>query len=142
MQLEHANITVASVDESVRFLETAFPGARIRGQGFLHGDPAKGRWLHFGEESFYIALQQNTLHSGRQDETYQNDGINHIGFVVTELDQLLSRMEAMGYQMTPASEMDSHPYRRRAYVYDGNGVEWEFVEYLSSVSEQKNDYNL
>lgn len=142
MQLEHANITVKSLDESIRLLKTAFPQAEIRGQGSLHGGSKGGRWAHFGNASFYVALQENAQHSARQDMTYEHDGINHIGFVVTDLDDLIARMTAQGYSMTPASALDSHPARRRAYFFDGNAIEWEFVEYLTANAEQRNDYRL
>ncbi|MGK0469954.1 MAG: hypothetical protein ACJAR0_000416, partial [Candidatus Azotimanducaceae bacterium] len=33
-----------------------------------------------------------------------------------------------------------HPYRERAYFYDGCGFEWEFVQYLSEQTSERNDY--
>ena len=142
MQLEHANITVKSLDETLRFLGVAFPGAQIRGGGSLHGDESLGRWVHFGEPDSYIAIQENTNHQAARDVTYSHDGINHLGFVVDELDALMARMDAAGYVLSPASALDSHPHRRRAYFFDGNGTEWEFVEYLSDRLEERNDYTL
>jgi catechol 2,3-dioxygenase-like lactoylglutathione lyase family enzyme len=140
MILEHANITVESVKESIKFLEAAFPESTIRGEGHLHGDASLGRWVHFGTDTFYVALQENATNSPRSDVTYEHDGINHIGFVVEELDALLSRMRDRGYELSPASAMEDHPHRRRAYLFDGNGVEWEFVEYLSDERSERNDY--
>lgn len=142
MKIEHSNITVRSIDETVRFLKVAFPEAEIRGGGAIHGDPALGRWVHFGIEDSYVALQENGQHSGRSDITYQNDGINHLGFVVDGLDELIQKMNKEGYPLTPASALDDHPHRRRAYFFDGNGIEWEFVEYLSENRCERNDYEL
>jgi catechol 2,3-dioxygenase-like lactoylglutathione lyase family enzyme len=142
MKLEHANMTVRSVDEAVRFLRIAFPDCDIRGGGDIHGDPARGRWMHFGNDRFYVALQQNGEHSGRGDTTYQHDGINHLGFVVTGLDEIIARLKTAGYEMTPASAMKEHPHRRRAYFFDGNDVEWELVEYTSEEVAERNDYKL
>ena len=141
MNLEHANMTVASIDESVRFLSLVFPESRVRGGGAIHGDPERGRWVHFGDDEHYIALQENLPHTARQDVTYANDGINHLGFVVEGLDDIQARLKAAGYEMTPVSVMTGHPYRRRAYFFDGNGVEWELVEYLSEVAGERNDYS-
>jgi catechol 2,3-dioxygenase-like lactoylglutathione lyase family enzyme len=142
MNLEHANMTVRSVDEAVRFLKIAFPDAEIRGGGDIHGDPARGRWVHFGNDQFYVALQENGEHSRRQDTTYRHDGINHLGFVVTGLDEIISRLKVAGYQLTPVSALKEHPHRRRAYFFDGNDVEWELVEYLSEEVAERNDYTL
>ncbi len=141
MKMEHANITVKSIDEAVKFLKLAFPEGLERGSGAMHGDPRLGQWVHFGTDEHYVALQENSQHSGKHDVTYTHDGINHIGFAVEDLDQLIVRMQREGYELSAASAMDSHPHRRRAYIFDGNGVEWEFVEYTSELPEEKNDYS-
>ncbi|XOV89047.1 MAG: VOC family protein [Pseudomonadota bacterium] len=140
MKLEHANVTVGSIDEAVRFLGAAFPHFRRRGGGHLHDDPDLGEWVHFGDDECYIALQQNVLHAGRVDIPYSNDGINHLGFVVESLDQLLLRLAELNYHPTEASVLDGHPHRRRAYIIDGNGFEWEFVEYTSKLAAERNAY--
>ncbi len=140
MKLEHANITVASTEEAQRFLGAAFPDFRIRGQGSLGGGESAGTWVHFGDDDSYVALQQNGSHSGRSDVTYTNDGINHIGFKIDDMDALLERMEREGYKPTDASSLNGHPYRRRAYFRDKNGFEWEFVQYLSDDPAEKNRY--
>jgi len=33
VRLEHANLTVRDVEETIRFLQTAFPEFRVRGEG-------------------------------------------------------------------------------------------------------------
>ncbi len=138
--IEHANITVASTEEAKRFLGTAFPDFRVRGEGFLHGGESSGTWVHFGNDETYLALQENREHTGRSDVPYTNDGINQLGFVVDDMDDLVSRMSAAGYHPTAASAMEGHPYRKRAYFLDKNDFEWEFVEYLSSDPAEKNSY--
>ena len=139
--IEHANITVTSIDEATKFLATAFPEFRVRGGGYLQGGPESGDWVHFGNDESYLALQQNRQPSPRSDTTYTNDGINHLGFVVDDMPALVQRMGSAGYQSTPTSIMDGHPHRRRAYFFDGNGFEWEFVEYLSEKADERNDYS-
>ena len=142
MFLEHANLTVRSIEEATRFLKIVFPDSGVRGGGDLHGDPDQGRWLHFGSDQCYVALQENSEHSGTRETTYQHDGINHLGFAVKDLPGIVARLEAAGYELSPASAMDAHPHRRRAYFFDGNNVEWELVEYLSGNVEERNDYKL
>jgi catechol 2,3-dioxygenase-like lactoylglutathione lyase family enzyme len=138
MKLEHANITVQSIEEAKKFLGLAFPGFQVRGQGLLAD--GQGSWTHFGNDDTYIALQQNGNHSPHSGTTYTNDGINHMGFVVDDMAELVERMGSGGYEPTDASSLDDHPYRRRAYFMDNNGFEWEFVEYLSAIPAEKNMY--
>lgn len=59
--LEHANITVASIDKAAEFLSAAFPHFAIRGSGETVRDFARWRWAHIGDGRFYIALQE-TVH--------------------------------------------------------------------------------
>lgn len=63
------------------------------------GDASLGRWVHFGNESSYVALQENSRPGGRRDTTYENDGINHIGFNVTGLDEIMARLDEAGYEL-------------------------------------------
>ena len=140
--IEHANVTVESIEEAKRFLGTAFPDFFVRGSGYLHGNADLGNWIHFGNEESYLALQQNQTHNNRAGTPYANDGINHLGFVIDDMQGLLGRMSLGGYEPTPASALESHPHRRRAYFFDGNGFEWEFVQYLSDNVGEKNDYSL
>ncbi len=137
--IEHANITVKSISEAKGFLSAAFPDFYERGGGTLGTNPP-GKWCHFGNEETYIALQENGRPSGRSDITYTHDGINHLGFVIDDMETLITRMAAAGYQPSDASALDTHPHRKRAYFFDNNGFEWEFVEYLSEDTTKKNQY--
>jgi len=77
------------------------------------------------------------VHAERSDVPYTNDGINHLGFVVDDMDGLVSRMSEAGYHPTAASAIEGHPYRKRAYFLDKNDFEWEFVEYLVATRRKK-----
>jgi hypothetical protein len=63
-----------------------------------------------------------------------------MGFVIEEMDALVTRMADEGYHPSDASAMGGHPFRRRAYFEDKNGIEWEFVEYLSDIPSERNHY--
>ena len=138
--LEHANITVKSADEAKKFLGAAFPDFSVHGGGFLGEDKSAGTWCHFGNDETYLALQENGTPSARSDTRYINDGINHLGFVVEDMDGLIDRMALEGYKPTDLSALEGHPHRKRAYFFDKNGFEWEFVEYLSDIPAKKNQY--
>ena len=62
--------------------------------------------------------------------------------VVDDIEALMSRLSAAGYEAADDSALDDHPHRRRVYYIDGNGLDWEFVEYRSEVDEERNDYSL
>lgn len=141
MRMEHANVTVDSIDCAVKFLGAAFPQWSTRGAGYMHGDIDLGDWVHFGNDDTYLALQQNRVHEPRRDNTYRHDGINHLGFVVEGLDELIARLDKAGYQPSDASDIDTHPFRSRVYFKDGNGFEWEFIEYRSDKAAERNDYS-
>ncbi len=135
MYLEHANITVENAEKTMEFLKTAFPDFELRGQGSLQNQ--SGKWVHFGNEIFYFALQQCDDHLSETGTRYLNDGINHVGMVVEDLDGIVGRLGEKGYS---GYESDPHPYRRRAYYFDPNGIEWEFVQYFSVKSAERNYY--
>lgn len=138
VRLEHANICVTDMSVMVKFLQTAFPDFRVRGEGTYK----KGvNWLHVGTDDTYIALEQSnkdnvpglTPNSGKP-------GVNHLAYEVDEIDSLRKRLISNGFKESGVA--DSHPYRKRVYFVDPEGNEWEFIEYLSSDPSERNDYEL
>ncbi len=147
MYLEHANITVPSIEKSLAFLKLAFPDFERRGGGPLsgkgkYGDEKLGQWAHVGTEQTYIALQEPAAGVNDLKINYESPGINHLGFVVEDVYSIIERCKSEGYEPTDASAMGAHPYRDRVYFIDGSGVEWEFVQYLSEDKSKQNDYAL
>ena len=130
--LEHIHINVASIEATERFLQLAVPEYSPRGGGV---DPNYGKWLHIGTEANYIALTE--VKGAKPIE-----GLRHIGLVVEDIDDLVNRLQVAGIEPSDASALDEHPYRHRVYYCDGNGLDWEFVEYLSEDSALANDYSL
>lgn len=118
-----------------RFLITAFPDFRRRGEGLDdHGRP----WRHVGNDEFYVALQ--TVPTNTQRAPYGNDtGLNHLGWEVDDLPGLIARMADAGFE--PNLAIDDHPARNRRYFYDPDGNDWEFVQYLSDDVRERNDYH-
>ena len=114
---------------------------RDRGGGYLRDDESLGEWAHFGDGTVYVALQQQRDHRAKRDTRYLSDGINHVGFVVDDLDAVMERLGKAGYELH-TDELSVHPHRRRAYYLDPNDIEWEFVEYLSQDPHERNDHTL
>lgn len=134
--LEHANITVRSIDEATRLLGTAFPDFRVRGGGEFRGR----KWIHFGNEQTYLALNEYPTAEG-EEKDYSRTGLNHMGFVVDDLDGIDQRLQAIGYKLDEEFQEEGE-FRRRHYYCDGNNMEWEFVEYLSEDPAIRNNYSL
>ena len=127
--LEHANITVESIDAAVRFLTTAFPEFRVRGSGVADGN----RWAHVGTDETYLALNESS------EDRSSRGPLNHLGFVVDDVDGLAERLSGAGYR--EGFVAPPHPYRKRRYFHDADDIEWEFVEYLSDDPAKRNDYS-
>ena len=126
--LEHANLTVDSIDACVAFLTTAFPEFGIRGRGITEDRP----WVHVGTDGTYVTLNESP-------EPRQGRGpFNHLGFVVDDVDGLADRLQAAGYREGIIAP--PHPYRKRRYFHDTQDLEWEFVEYLSDDPAKRNEY--
>jgi len=128
--LEHANLTVSSIDAAVRFLSSAFPDFRVRGSGVANGKP----WAHVGTDDTYLALNESS------DQPAAGGPLNHLGYVVDDVDALADRLKAAGYREGFVSP--PHPHRKRRYFHDADDLEWEFVEYLSDDPAERNDYSV
>ena len=138
VRFEHANMIVRDVDETIQFLQTAFPDFRIRGEG---KSVSGRRWTHVGNEETYIALEEASKEPAEQWVPYTGKpGINHLAYEVEDAEAVRKRLLAAGYR--DSSVPNSHPYRKRVYFHDHEGRDWEFVEYLSDDPQERNDYSL
>jgi len=136
--LEHANITVRDLDGAVRFLAAALPSWRIRGQGEMSWYGKTIRWLHFGTDHNYVALQDG----GEGNALAWNEhhvGTKHIGIVVPSVDAVVGRLKHAGYELDHWG--GEHPHRRNVYVIERDHLQFEFVEYHSDSVAERNDYS-
>ena len=142
--LEHINVRVPSINKVKAFLCAAFPDFRVRGSGY---GPTYGYWAHIGNDDYYLALLQKDKPGEESNEKIapyayeQNYRLMHFGFVVDDIDALMGRLEAAGIQPDDIESLNEHPHRRRVYYLDDNGIEYEFVQYLSDKAEERNDYS-
>lgn len=135
-RLEHANITVSDLDAALDFLLSALPDFRVRGSGV---GPDGLRWVHVGSDASYVALNEAAADAS-DEQPGRWHGVNHLGFEVDDARAVRRRLLAKGYREGYVPE--SHPHRQRIYFLDGDGNEWEFVEYFSKRPEERNDYSL
>lgn len=132
--LEHANITVNNLDKSIAFFTTAFPHFKVRGSG-----DGKRKWLHLGDDSTYVALEEATKDSNSYANEYEVKGINHLGFVVNDIEAIATRLLNAGYKRNYPKQI--HQFRIRDYFLDDDGNEYEFVQYLSDKVEERNSFD-
>ncbi|MEI8596559.1 VOC family protein [Photobacterium sp. Hal280] len=134
--VEHANLTVRRLENTIEFLQTAIPEFSVRHQG----QHPMYRWCHIGTEDTYLALQEVVARDQIDRTPYRDLGINHIGLGVDDVMQVRERLLSAGYR---ENELEtSHPWRQRIYFYDRDGIEWEFTQYLSDDPLLRNDYSL
>ena len=133
--LEHANITVSDINEGIKFFHTAFPTFKIRGGA---GEGTE-KWVHFGDDNTYVAINQGDKQKGDNHPNYLRNGINHIGFVVDDVETLAERLLNNGFVRDYPKQVQQ--YRIRDYFADADGNQYEFVQYLSEKSDERNDYS-
>lgn len=138
--LEHANITVGDIDKAIKFLTTAFPDFKVRGGGESETGGGIRKWLHIGTDVTYVALESVSSKDEGTRRLYRDVGINHIGFVVEDVEAIIKRLKNAGYK--ESISVEPHPFRKRVYFYDSDGIEYEFIEYLSDDFSERNDYSL
>ncbi len=137
IRLEHANMVVRNIDDTVRFLTAALPEFRIRREGLNEGR----RWMHIGTDDTYIALNESSDEPAEKWVPYEGKpGINHLGYEVDDVEALRVRLAAAGFK--DSTYPNNHPHRKRVYFYDADGNDWEFVQYFSDDPAERNDYEL
>lgn len=132
--LEHANITVKDLQEGIKFFQTAFPHFKIRG-----GGNEMREWVHLGDDNTYIAINQALQNDVKADNSYDRIGINHLGFVVQDVEEIANNLLSNGYKRDYPKQVEQ--FRIRDYFADADGNQYEFVQYLSEVVEEKNSYS-
>ena len=137
-RMEHANMIVRDLDGMIRFLRTAFPEFKVRGEGT---SPDGSRWVHVGTDDTYVALSPAKVEPAARWRPYAGvPGVNHVAYEVDDVEALRRRMAAAGYR--DSTPPNNHPYRKRVYFNDPESNDWEFVQYLTSDPAKRNDYEL
>ncbi|TYK67305.1 VOC family protein [Colwellia echini] len=137
MYLEHINLTVNDIDDTLAFYKAAFPNWVVRGEGEQTWYGKSRRWLHFGDDDQYLTFCSAGEGKARDLAGHQI-GLAHFAYVVTNLSAMQARLLAAGFKLDKKGPED--PYRSNIYYIDPNGIEVEFVQYHSDLPEQRNAY--
>ncbi len=139
VRFEHANLVVKNIEDTLQFIQVAFPSWVVRGQGEMQWQDKTRRWLHVGSDDYYL-----TLNDGAQEKNrlLKGDaaGLAHLGFVVDDLDDVVSRLEKNGYKIDVS--LAEHAFRKNIYFVDPEGFQFEFVQYFSEKTHERNSYVL
>ena len=139
LHFDHVNTTVVNIERATEFLRIAFPHFTVRGGGEGEYQGIKTAWVHLGTDEEYVSLNQTSVTGKSDRDGSRQTGINHVGFVVVDLEKLRGRYEAAGFKCQP---IDESPSRLRLYVTDQDGIMWEFIQYLADDPAVQNDYSI
>lgn len=135
LHLEHLNLVVNNIEETLTFYKAAFPHWRVRSKGESTWYGKKRNWLHFGDDYQYLTFNDNGEGQNRDLQGHQL-GLSHFAFVTNNINEVIKRLNAAGFSIkTQGSESK---YRQNIYFLDPNGFEVEFVEYLSDLPNERN----
>lgn len=135
IRLEHINLVGKNIENSLAFYQAAFPHWQIRAEGESEWYGKPNRWLHFGDDYQYIAINDYGEGENR-NLTAHGVGLAHFAFVVNDLSALIKRLNHAGFPVhKPGADS---PFRKNSYFLDADGFEVEFVEYLSDLPTERN----
>lgn len=135
MHLEHLNLVVNDIPESLAFYKAAFPHWRIRSQGRSEWYGVERNWVHFGDEYQYLTFNDDGTGENR-DLTSHQTGLAHFAFVINSIQSLVDRLERAGFKI--AKPGAANRFRKNVYFIDPDGFEVEFVQYLSDLPQERN----
>lgn len=95
-------------------------------------------WVHLGDDETYLALSQAKEIPAMVEKNYDKAGINYIGFVVENVEEIANNLLKNGYKRDYPKAIE--PFRIRDYFADADGNQYEFIQYLSDVPEERNAY--
>jgi catechol 2,3-dioxygenase-like lactoylglutathione lyase family enzyme len=135
MHLEHLNLVVKDLSETLTFYAAAFPHWQVRGGGEGDWYGVRRNWIHFGDDKHYLTF--NDSGTGENRDLHSNElGLSHFAYVTSNIDAVVNRLMQAGFAV--AKDGANSPFRRNVYFIDPNGYEVEFVQYLSDLPEERN----
>lgn len=135
--LEHINLVVNDIKQTLAFYQAAFPHWSIRGGGISEWYGKPRNWVHFGDDYQYLAFNDDGVGENR-DLTGNQIGLAHFAFVTSDMKGMIERLAQAGFAVDKQGAEDT--YRENVYFVDPNGYEVEFVQYHSDLPNDRNRY--
>lgn len=137
IHLEHVNLIVHDIEETLTFYRAAFPHWSVRGgdKGEWSGKPRN--WIHFGDDYQYLAFGDNGVGENRDLAGHQV-GLAHFAYVTDDIAGVIKRLVKAGFSIAKDGMDDE--YRQNIYFLDPNGYEVEFVQYNTDIPNLRNRY--
>jgi catechol 2,3-dioxygenase-like lactoylglutathione lyase family enzyme len=135
MHLEHLNLVVKDIAESLTFYKAVFPHWHIRSRGQAEWYGIERNWVHFGDDYQYLTFNDDGSSENR-DLTGHQTGLAHFAYVTENLQAVVDRLETAGFKVAKTGA--DNRFRKNVYFLDPDGFEVEFVEYLSDLPDHRN----
>ena len=120
-RMDHVNMGVRDLDVSAAFYAALF-GLEVKEEGSWPG----GRWCIIGApDRFYLCLSEV---GGTERFKAGGIHINHVGFVVDDIDETVNRIHALGLQLEHGDKTFDWPRSRSAYITDPDGFLIEITD--------------
>jgi len=114
-RMDHVNLSVRDLDVSAAFY-SALLGIELKEQG----NNGTTRWCILGApDRFYVCLSEIP---GADRFKPEGIHINHVGFVVDDIDETVRRIRQLGLSLEYGDKTLDWPRSRSAYVCDPNGI--------------------
>ncbi|MGJ8679442.1 VOC family protein [Paraglaciecola sp.] len=137
MRLEHLNLVVSDMEATLAFYQATFPHWRVRGEGQQDWFGVSRQWVHFGDDYQYITFNDSGTGQNRDLKSNQL-GLAHFAYVTDDIEAVIQRLNEAGFEIAKVGQ--NTEFRKNIYFIDPNGFEVEFVQYLSDLPKERNDY--
>jgi catechol 2,3-dioxygenase-like lactoylglutathione lyase family enzyme len=137
IHLEHVNLIVRDIEETLTFYRAAFPHWSIRGGDKSEWSGKPRNWVHFGDDYQYLAFGDNGVGENRDLAGHQV-GLAHFAYVTDDIVGVIKRLADAGFRIAKDGMDDE--YRQNIYFLDPNGYEVEFVQYNTDIPSLRNRY--
>jgi lactoylglutathione lyase len=118
-RIDHVQISVRDLEVSAGFYAALF-GIELKEEG-----EGASRWCILGApDRFYLCLIEVP-----ETEPFKIEGIhiNHVGFVVDDIDETVRRIRALGLRLEGNDTTLDWPRSRSAYIMDPDGIQIEIT---------------
>ena len=118
--IDHVNLSVRDLETSIDFYSRLL-GITVKERGESGGT----RWCILGAaDRFYVCFFEVRGGVFRPQDIH----INHVGFVVDDMDEAVRRIHGLGIRLQFNDQLVQWPHSRSAYVVDPDGIAIEFSE--------------